>query len=102
ASYFQGPTPTDNGNINLLFLKDRLVSLTETLRSHWIDPTTLSTEESATFPSGISMQVRTAHIRRDQQGYDWNIGTHYGPRCSYKIFNTPSYASSNKDLKGQL
>ncbi|CAB4893355.1 unannotated protein [freshwater metagenome] len=75
---------TDNANVSVQRLGDRLIAMTETPLPITFDPDTLDSEGTAFEAPG---QVTTAHPHYERgTGSLLNYAAHLGPRSSYRMF----------------
>lgn len=79
------PKPTDNANVNVSVLAEKIVAMTETPMPIHFDPHTLETHDRIEFSPSIKGQVSTAHPHHDgERGYSYVIGM--GRRSTYRLF----------------
>jgi carotenoid cleavage dioxygenase-like enzyme len=77
--------PTDNANVNISVLAEKIVALTETPMPISFDPDTLETHDRLEFSPAIKGQVSTAHPHSDgERGYSYVIDM--GRRSTYRLF----------------
>ncbi|MDX1746690.1 MAG: carotenoid oxygenase family protein, partial [Halobacteriales archaeon] len=80
------PAPTDNANVNVHRLGDRLVAITETHVGVAFDPRTLRTLGQVTF-DGLDGQTMTAHPHVDPRtGETVTFATSFGRHCQYGFY----------------
>jgi carotenoid cleavage dioxygenase-like enzyme len=82
---FFDPKPTDNGNVNVSVLADRMVALTESTLPVRFDAETLATLGTLHYDKPIGGQISTAHPHHDGKcGFSYVIAM--GRRSTYRIF----------------
>lgn len=79
------PKPTDNANVNIGVLGDRLVAQTETPMAIRFDPRTLQTEGYLAFGEANRRQLSTAHPHHDGTR-TYSYAVHLGRRSAYRLY----------------
>ena len=79
------PKPTDNGNVNVTVLGDKIVALTETPMPIRFDTRTLSSLGQLQYDASVKGQISTAHPHHDGTcGYSYVI--HISRHSKYRFF----------------
>ena len=85
--FFSSSQPTDNANVNITQLGDRLVSLTETPFPVIFESETLTTIGKLEYEPKVKGQVTTAHPHFDfQRDRAYSYQTHFARNSSYQIY----------------
>ena len=86
ASFFQGPTPTDNGNVNIIRIGDELAAVTETPYQSVIDEDDLSTKGHYKYDDDLEGAMTVAHPHYDQNGYLISYLLNFGVPSTYTVY----------------
>jgi beta,beta-carotene 9',10'-dioxygenase len=79
------PKTTDNANVNVAVLGERIVALTETPMPIRFDPHTLETQGHLAFNEAVKGQISTAHPHSDgTRGYSYVV--EIGRKSVYRLF----------------
>lgn len=79
------PKPTDNANVNIDVLGDRLVARTETPMAIRFDPRTLETKGHLACGTADRRQLSTAHPHHDGS-CTYSYAVHLGRRSAYRLY----------------
>ncbi|MGV2829883.1 carotenoid oxygenase family protein [Myxosarcina sp. GI1(2024)] len=91
--FFSDSQATDNANVNIAQLGDRLVSLTETPSPVIFEPKTLATVGKLDYEPKLPGQITTAHPHFDfERDRIYNYQTHFARHSSYQVY----YLEANK------
>lgn len=86
ASFFKGPKPTDNGNVNIIKLGDELAAVTETPLQNIFDKSDLSTKRHFDYSDDLKGAVTVAHPHYDQSGNLISYLLQFGVPSKYIVY----------------
>ena len=89
VAFFAPPESTDNCNVNIYPVGDRVFAFTETCDFREIDPETLESENRHKYTEFITVNQATAHPMTDADGHVYNMGNTFGKNTVYNIFKMP-------------
>lgn len=89
-SVLSRPSITDNCNVNVAYVGDSAIAMTESHRQREFDPHTLETFEEHTYDDDIVGVLSTAHPQIDRlHGLLYNVMVRFGRHSSYEIYELP-------------
>ena len=89
-SFFKGPSPTDNGCVNVIQYGDTLTSCTETQNPKKFDLDSLETKGIFKFDDALKGQMTSAHPHVDEEGNLYSYLTEVGYKSYYHIYRAPA------------
>lgn len=95
-SYVKPPTPTDNGNINIIHYGAEYMAAPETPLPVIFDPETLETLGHFHFEDDLSGQIEPAHPHFDLKGGVYNYLLKFGLQSRYYVFHLPGGSKKRK------
>ncbi|GFR91763.1 beta,beta-carotene 9',10'-oxygenase [Elysia marginata] len=94
--YPSRPPPSDNTNVNLMELGDRLFALTESLAVNEINPDTLTVKEKAIISEYLAIHLGTAHPHKLKDGTAIFYGTNMNYKKAYNFIAIPPHSNPSK------
>ncbi|AHM61341.1 Beta-carotene 15,15'-monooxygenase [Flammeovirgaceae bacterium 311] len=89
-SFFRGPTPTDNGCVNIIKYGNDVASCTETPNPKVFSLETLETEGNYRFEDKLPGQLTPVHPHIDNEGNLYSYLTEIAYKCFYHIYEAPA------------
>jgi beta,beta-carotene 9',10'-dioxygenase len=84
------PSPTDNANVNVAHLGDRVIAMTESTRQRELDPRALTTGAEHAYADDLEGHLSTAHPEIDRRrNLLYNLLVRFGRRSSYELYELP-------------
>ena len=85
-SFFRAGPPTDNANVNVTIVDERIVAVTETPMPVIFDPETLVTEGHVQFADAVRGMQTPAHPHFEHDGTLYSFLLYFGARSCYRLY----------------
>ncbi|KAK3770944.1 hypothetical protein RRG08_032878 [Elysia crispata] len=90
------PEPTDNTNVSVIELGDRLFALTESTAINEINPDSLTVTEKSRISDYVAVHMGTAHPHKLKDGTAIFYGTNMNPNKAYNFVSIPPHSDPAK------
>ncbi|RUS78822.1 hypothetical protein EGW08_013407, partial [Elysia chlorotica] len=90
------PVPSDNTNVNIMGLGDRLFALTESPAINEIDPDSLAVRDKSLITDYVAVHLGTAHPHKLKDGTFIYFGTNMNHKQAYNFIAIPPQSDPSK------